>query len=115
MANNDKRTFNLPDKNKEFGTLPDYDHGISISSFNSSTPYTATQDGFFFCAKANGITLYVNGAEIYYGGTAGSGGSSAWGATAFVKKGDIITTDAGSTNRPCFYPLITNKNWCIKY
>lgn len=84
--------------------LPDYNNPISIGTFDSSNPYTAPKAGFFYCAKASGITLYVNGAESYYGGTAG-GVSSAWGATVFVSKGDIITTDAGSTNRPTFYPL----------
>jgi hypothetical protein len=84
--------------------LPDYNNPISIGTFNSSNPYTAPKAGFFYCAKASGLTLYVNGAESYYGGTAGSV-QSAWGATVFVSKGDIITTDAGSTSRPTFYPL----------
>ena len=106
-------TFNLPEKNI-FGILPDYDHPTSVGTFNSSNPYTAPSDGFFYCAKANGIILYVNGAESYYGGTAG-GGTSAWGATVFVSKGDIITTDVASTSRPTFYPLKTDKNYCIKY
>lgn len=95
--------------------MPDYDHPTSVGTFNSSHPYQAPSDGFFFCAKASGITLYVNGAETYYGGTSGGSTGSAWGATAFVSKGDIITTDGASTNRPTFYSLKTDKNYCIKY
>lgn len=83
--------------------LPDYDHPITISTFNSSNPYTAPKDGLFKAVTGKSVELYVNGAEAYYGGTAT--GSQAWAMTAFVSKGDIITTDVNSTVRVEFFPL----------
>lgn len=83
--------------------LPDYDNPISISTFNSSHPYTATKDGLFKAVTGTSVELYVNGAEAYYGGV--SNGGQAWAMTAFVSKGDIITTDASSTVRVQLFPL----------
>lgn len=83
--------------------LPDYDNPISISTFNSSHPYTATKDGLFKAVTGTSVELYVNGAEAYYGGV--SSGGQAWAMTAFVSKGDIITTDASSTVRVQLFPL----------
>lgn len=95
--------------------MPDYDHPTSISTFNSSNPYTATKDGLFKAVTGRSCELYVNGAEAYYAGVAGGSVSQAWAMTVFVSKGDVITTDVSSTVRVEFFPMKTNKNWCIKY
>lgn len=74
--------------------LPDYNSAITLST--SQFPYTVPRNGVIYQA-ATDCTLYVNGKEANYNGTAG-------GSSCFVSKGDIVTRD-GSFVRCYFYPL----------
>ena len=74
--------------------MPDYNSAITLST--SQFPYTVPMNGVIYQAATN-CTLYVNGAEANYNGTAG-------GSSCFVSKGDIVTM-ADSFVRCYFYPL----------
>ena len=120
-------TFNLPNKNTEFGLYPDYANATTITATTTEQSYTCPSYGFVvvdfagfnfnYCyLKINDITMFNK--------TANSNGYLV-GATGqyMVSAGDVCKFKSGYGNGESFaakgifmfVPLITDKNWCIKF
>ena len=108
-----KPTFNLPDKDKEFGTVPDYNNGSNFTNGG-----TTTRIGFILFnlmrTRDNTITVKINNTTYTIWGGAPTYNNYNQFCIIPVNKGDTFSCNYAPTNL-VFYPAKSVQNLCIKY